>query len=138
MLEQLPLNRVLRLGFAFAVLVASTCKADDEAGKRALYSKYRSTSEVHGLHEIREAAVEWVQRTNAREKTNWLIGGPSLHVVVSRCAVPLTVKWAPDVVENEGNQGVNVICRKTVKTAHEKDWDVFVFLYKPAALKNRK
>ena len=138
MLALSRLSKALGLTTMCLVLAAPTCKADDEAAKRALYSQYRSHDDVQGLHEIREAAVAWVNEINEKRKTHLIVGGPSIQIVISRCAVPLKVDWAPDLVQHEGAKGVNVICKRTVKNSPEKHWEVFVDVLRPEDLKYAK
>lgn len=132
MSAQSQLSKAFVLALVSGVLATPVCKADDEADRRALYSRYRSHDDVQGLYELREAAVDWVNKLNAKKNTNWIVGGPSIQIVISRCAVPLKVAWAPDIVQHEGSKGVNVICKKTVKGASEKNWDVFVDVFRPS------
>ncbi len=95
-----------------------------------LYQQYRSRGDIHGLYEIREAALAWVNRSNAAQNTNWETSGPDLRIVVARCAVPLTVKWTDPSRHAPGRTGVDVVCSRSVNPQYGKKWDVFVPVYR--------
>lgn len=88
-------------------------------------ARYRSNAEVHGLYEIREAARAFLTREGAKKKIDYQPMDPSIQIVVPRCLVPLTARWARKTRYHDG-RGVDVLCKKSVDKKYDQSWDVFV------------
>lgn len=58
----------------------------------------RTTGDIQGLFEIREAAQEFVAAYNAKTGTEWRAMEPDLRVLVGRCMVSMKVRWKPRTV----------------------------------------
>ena len=74
--------------------------------------QWHSTSTIHGLYEIREEARKFIIKENSINNTEWIVNDPNHKIIVSRCLVPLKVKWVPN---NYGlsKKSVFVYCEKT-------------------------
>ncbi|MGK5030285.1 hypothetical protein [Janthinobacterium sp. DSP2-3-3] len=85
----------------------------------------RTRGDIHGLFEIRDAAVKFIAAENLKNGTKWQAMAPNRKILVVKCAISLHVKWVP---KSHGLSGPNVavICDKTVKPAIQKKWEVFV------------
>ena len=85
----------------------------------------RTRGDIHGLFEIRDAAVQFVTAENAKNGTSWQVLEPNRKILVTKCAVALRVQWVP---KRHGLSGPNVAvsCAKTVKPAIQDKWEVFV------------
>ncbi|MGJ7610076.1 MULTISPECIES: hypothetical protein [unclassified Variovorax] len=93
----------------------------------------RSSDTVHGLHEIREAAREFVARENAKTQGTWEAMEPNLKVLVPRCAVPLTARWDTirwlsnakgGELSEHSRRVISVVCTRAVNPAQK--WNVHV------------
>lgn len=85
----------------------------------------RTRGDIHGLFEIRDAAVQFMAAENAKNGTNWQVLEPNRKILVTKCAVALRVQWVP---KSHGLSGPNVAvsCAKTVKPTIQDKWKVFV------------
>ncbi len=85
----------------------------------------RTRGDIHGLFEIREAAVKFMAAENAKHGTRWQVLEPNRKILVAKCALPLHVTWVP---KSHGLSGPNVAvsCARTVKPTIQHKWDVFV------------
>ncbi|MDZ5635033.1 hypothetical protein [Janthinobacterium sp. GMG1] len=85
----------------------------------------RTRGDIHGLFEIRDAAVQFMAAENAKNGTSWQVLEPNRKILVTKCAVALRVQWVP---KGHGLSGPNVavICAKTVKPTIQDKWEVFV------------
>ena len=85
----------------------------------------RTRGDIHGLFEIREAAVQFIAAENLKNGTKWQAMEPNRKILVAKCAVSLRVKWVP---KSHGLSGSNVAvsCNQTVKPTMQKKWEVFV------------
>ena len=85
----------------------------------------RTRGDIHGLFEIREAAVKFMAAENSKNGTSWQVLEPNRKILVAKCAVALRVKWVP---KSHGLSGPNVAvsCDKTVKPTPQHKWEVFV------------
>jgi hypothetical protein len=89
-----------------------------------VYEKYHSNDAIHGLFEIREEAIAFINRENIQGGTKFEVVGPNLKTLVPRCAVPLRAMWAPSGRGLTG-KNVSVICARTSDINYQK-WDVLV------------
>jgi hypothetical protein len=94
----------------------------------------RSTSEIHGLYEIREEARSFVARENAAGHGGWVALDPNLKILVPRCKVPLTTQWTP---RSYGMTGRNVMVTCAQVALPHKRWSVHVPVT-TAALREKK
>ncbi|MBW3501299.1 hypothetical protein [Janthinobacterium sp. NKUCC08_JDC] len=85
----------------------------------------RTRGDVHGLFEIRDAAVKFIATENLKNGTRWQVLMQNRKILVPKCAVSLRVEWVP---RSHGMSGPNVavICAKTVRPTTQKKWEVFV------------
>ena len=85
----------------------------------------RTRGDIHGLFEIRDAAVKFIAAENLKNGTGWQAMEPNRKILVAKCALSLRVAWVP---KSHGLSGPNVavICDKTVKPTMQKKWQVFV------------
>lgn len=83
----------------------------------------RSTTERHGLYEIREEAREFVAKENAKGQSTWVALDPNLKVVVPRCSVPLQTQWTP---KSYGMTGRNVMVSCARVVGPMQKWNVHV------------
>ncbi|WP_152988514.1 hypothetical protein [Janthinobacterium sp. Ant5-2-1] len=85
----------------------------------------RTRGDIHGLFEIRDAAVKFMAAENSKNGTSWQVLEPNRKILVAKCAVALRVKWVP---KSHGLSGPNVAvnCDKTVKPTPQHKWEVFV------------
>lgn len=91
----------------------------------------RTRGNIHGLHEIRDAAVKFIAVENVKNGTRWLVLEPNAKILVAKCAVALRVKWVPKS-HGLSEPNVAVICSETVKPAMQNKWEVFVPIYQGA------
>ena len=99
--------------------------ADAASARAATLNEDRTRGDIHGLFEIREAAVQFITAENVKNGTKWQVLEPNRKVLVSKCAVSLRVEWVPKSYGLSG-QNVAVRCARTVKPTIEKKWQVFV------------
>lgn len=85
----------------------------------------RTRGDIHGLFEIREAAVKFMAAENAKNGTRWQVLEPNRKILVAKCALPLHVTWVPKS-HGLSKPNVAVSCARTVKPAPQHKWDVFV------------
>ncbi|MGK5049633.1 hypothetical protein ACQ4WP_27610 [Janthinobacterium sp. GB4P2] len=85
----------------------------------------RTRGDIHGLFEIRDAAVKFIAAENLKNGTRWQAMKPNRKILVARCAVSLHVKWVPKSHGLSG-QNVAVSCDQTVNPTTQKKWEVFV------------
>jgi hypothetical protein len=85
----------------------------------------RTRGDIHGLFEIRDAAVQFIAAENSKNGTSWQVLEPNRKILVTKCAAALRVKWVP---KSHGLSGANVAvsCARTVKPAIQDKWEVFV------------
>lgn len=85
----------------------------------------RTRGDIHGLFEIREAAVKFVAAENVKNGRQWQVLEPNRKILVTRCAAALQTAWAP---KSQGLSGQNVAvrCARTVQPTIQKNWQVFV------------
>lgn len=87
----------------------------DEPGEPLL--RYRTTTDIHGLYEIREEARRFL-RTQPRKKTGrWVAVRPDIRAQVPLCLVSLRSRWARKSDNTENLPGVMVICEKLIDKA---------------------
>jgi hypothetical protein len=120
---QLPLrwNRRVRAALAGSFFLA----AGIASALAATLDEDRTRGDIHGLFEIREAAVKFMAAENAKHGTRWLVLEPNRKILVAKCALPLHVTWVPKTYGLSG-PNVAVSCARTVKPAPQHKWDVFV------------
>jgi hypothetical protein len=99
--------------------------ADAASARAATLDEDRTRGDIHGLLEIREAAVQFITAESVKNGTQWQVLEPNRKVLVSKCAVALRVEWVPKSYGLSG-QNVAVRCARTVKPTTEKKWQVFV------------
>lgn len=85
----------------------------------------RTRGSIHGLFEIREAAVRFIAAENLKNQTTWQVLEPNRKILVARCAVSLRVKWVPKSYGLSGSN-VAVVCSRTVEPRPQNTWQVFV------------
>lgn len=68
--------------------------------------QFRNTDTLHGLYEIRQEAVRFLDAHNKTTGEDWQALDPNLKVVAPRCDVALTVQWLP---KSHGASGDNVV-----------------------------
>ncbi|NHQ90315.1 hypothetical protein GYK42_08025 [Janthinobacterium lividum] len=85
----------------------------------------RTRGDIHGLFEIKDAAVKFIAAENSKNGTKWQVLEPNRKILVTKCLVPLRVKWVP---KSHGLSGPNVAvsCDRTVKPTIQHQWEVFV------------
>ncbi|MDO8052027.1 hypothetical protein O3301_26505 [Janthinobacterium sp. SUN211] len=85
----------------------------------------RTRGDIHGLFEIRDAAVKFIAAENLKNGTRWQVMQPNRKILVTKCAAPLRAAWVP---QSHGLSGFNVAvsCAKTVNPAIQHKWEVFV------------
>ncbi|WP_231958606.1 hypothetical protein [Janthinobacterium lividum] len=121
MLAPLRLNRRMYASFVAAVfLVAGVSSA-----RATTLDEDRTRGDIHGLFEIRDAAVKFMAAENSKNGTRWRVLEPNRKILVTKCAVSLRVEWVP---KSRGLPGSNVAvsCAKTVKPTIQHKWEVFV------------
>lgn len=85
------MKQLLSLALVFGGIACNPYAAlADEA--RTSVDEMKTTGDIQGLYEIREAAREFMAAQNRRNKTNWRAQEPDLRVLVPRCLVPLKVR----------------------------------------------
>jgi hypothetical protein len=92
--------------------------------------RYRGNAQVHSLYDIREAARAFLTRASVGRKVAYRPMDPDIRVVVPRCLVPLTARWARKTIEYD-QPGVEVVCKRSVNKKYDHSWDVFVPLFLP-------
>jgi hypothetical protein len=110
----------------YAILVSSFFLVAGVSSALAItLDEDRTRGDIHGLFEIREAAVKFIAAENLKNGTRWQAMEPKRKILVAKCATSLHVKWVP---KSHGLSGPNVAvsCDKTVKPATQKKWEVFV------------
>jgi hypothetical protein len=82
----------------------------------------RTRGDIHGLYEINEEAIKFLQKENTQNETHWESLEPNLKILVPRCSIPLRAAWTP---RDRGlsNKSVSVICEKSI-LENMKKWDV--------------
>jgi hypothetical protein len=93
-----------------------------------ILAKYRTTDTTHGLYEIREEALKFLNRQPKPKKGYWSTLGPDVRIQVPLCAVPLRTRWARESDHEENMPAVLVICDRSIEKAYKK-WDVSVGAY---------
>ena len=120
---QLPLrwNQRMCAALAGALFLA----AGIASAIAATLDEDRTRGDIHGLFEIREAAVKFMAAENAKNGTRWQVLEPNRKILVTKCALPLHVAWVP---KSHGLSGPNVAvsCARTVKPTIQHKWEVFV------------
>jgi hypothetical protein len=118
-------------GMAALLLLSPISGAAARDGRADPLAQYRSNEQVHGLYEVREAARKFLVLEGVRKNGTYSAMDPDLRIVVPRCVVPLTARWARKTMYHEG-PGVDVLCKKSVDRRYARSWDVFVPLFEPA------
>ncbi|CAN7637575.1 hypothetical protein LJR258_004817 [Rhizobium sp. LjRoot258] len=85
----------------------------------------RSTSDKHGLFEIREEARRFISKENAEGLQQWDVLEPNLKTFVPRCAVPLKAQWTPKSL-GLSRRSVMVICTSAIANVAMENWSVHV------------
>lgn len=93
--------------------------------------RYRTTTQDHGLYEIREEARRFLRSQPRRKTGAWVPVGPDIRAQVPLCAVPLRTRWARAADNPESLPGVLVICKKSIDNK-APSWSTFVTTYIPA------
>ncbi|MDN2678468.1 hypothetical protein [Janthinobacterium sp. SUN033] len=108
-----------------SLVVAVFLIAGVSSALAATLDEDRTRGDIHGLFEIREAAVQFIAAENSKNGTSWQVLEPNRKILVTKCAAALRVKWVP---QSYGLSGFNVAvsCAKTVKPTTQKKWEVFV------------
>ena len=136
MSERLPSNRCAGAVFALALAIVGPCMADglpkEDPDEPLL--RYRTTSQFHGLYEIREEARRFLRSQPRKKAGDWVAVGPDIRMQVPLCAVPLRSRWARESDNTENLPGVLVICKKSIDRK-APSWSVFVDTYIPAERK---
>jgi hypothetical protein len=127
MLAALPSSRLPAL-LAFAALCFGPCVARADGAPDSLL-EYRSTAQTHGLYEIREEAMRFLEREGDTHRAGWRALDPDIRIQVDRCAVPLKSVWVQKPVEFP-YPTIEVSCAKTVDKRHPQ-WKVSVPVYQP-------
>lgn len=92
--------------------------------------RYRGNAQIHGLYDIREAARAFLTRESVGRKVALTPMDPDIRIVVPRCLVRLTARWARNTIEHD-QPGVEVVCKRSVNEKYDHSWDVFVPLFLP-------
>ncbi|UQV44993.1 hypothetical protein KIV45_25225 [Janthinobacterium lividum] len=121
MLAPLRLNKRMYRCFVAALFLA----AGVSSAFATTLDEDRTRGDIHGLFEIRDAAVKFMAAENSKNGTRWQVLEPNRKILVAKCAVSLRVKWVP---KSHGLSGPNVAvsCARTVKPTTENKWEVFV------------
>ncbi|WP_099664939.1 hypothetical protein [Janthinobacterium sp. 13] len=108
-----------------SLVVAVFLVAGVSSALAATLDEDRTRGDIHGLFEIREAAVQFIAAENSKNGTSWQVLEPNRKILVTKCAAALRVKWVP---QSHGLSGFNVAvsCAKTVNPAIQHKWEVFV------------
>ncbi|MBZ9793892.1 hypothetical protein K9B32_28000 [Rhizobium sp. 3T7] len=85
----------------------------------------RSTSDKHGLFEIREEARRFISNENAKGPQQWEVLEPNLKTFVPRCVVPLKAQWTPKSF-GLSRPSVMVICTAAIPNIAMGSWHVHV------------
>lgn len=85
----------------------------------------RSTSDKHGLFEIREEARRFISKENAKGLQQWDLLEPNLKTFVPRCAVPLKAQWTPKSF-GLSRRSVMVTCTAAIANVAMENWSVHV------------
>jgi hypothetical protein len=85
---------------------------------------FRSTDTAHGLYEINEAVIKFLDEEKTKSNINRRSMGPNLKIWVPKCSVPLKVEWTPKYYGLSNRHSVSVYCDKTIDGSHEKKWRV--------------
>lgn len=85
----------------------------------------RSTSNKHGLFEIREEARRFISNENAKGLQQWEVLEPNLKTFVPRCVVPLKAQWTPKSF-GLSRPSVMVICTAAIPNIAMGSWHVHV------------
>ena len=132
MSERLPSNKCAGAVFALALAIAGPCMADglpkEDPDEPLLH--YRTTSQFHGLYEIREEARRFLRSQPRKKVGDWVAVGPDIRMQVPLCDVPLRSRWARESDNTENLPGVLVICKKSINRK-APSWSVFVDAYIP-------
>lgn len=107
-------------------ILATTLVCGSGADARATsLEQDRNTEERHGLYEIRQEAVRFLEAHNKATGENWIALDPNLKVLVPRCQIALTAKWLP---KSHGASGDNVVigCASPRDWGDPRGWTVFV------------
>jgi len=89
---------------------------------------YRTTPQIHGLYEIREEAIHYLDRDAVRKKAGWRALDPDIRIQVDKCAVPLKSRWLDKSAEFP-YPTIEVVCDKTVDRRNPH-WSVAVPVHK--------
>jgi hypothetical protein len=121
MLARLRLNKRMYSSF-FATLFLA---AGVSSALASTLDEDRTRGDIHGLFEIKDAAVKFMAAENFKNGTQWQVLEPNRKILVTKCAVSLHVAWVP---KSHGLSGPNVAvsCAKTVKPTTKNKWEVFV------------
>lgn len=128
----LPLNSLWALA-ASLVLALSPCLAHADAAPDSLL-EYRTTAQTHGLYEIREEAIRFLDHEAQKKKDGWRALDPDIRIQVDKCAVPLKSRWVQKSIDFP-YPTIEVSCATTIDKRHPK-WTVAVPVYTPVE-KNR-
>ena len=123
----LPSSR-LRTLLALAALCLGPCVARADAAPDSLL-EYRTTAQTHGLYEIREEAMQFLDREGQKKREGWRALDPDIRIQVDRCAVPLKSAWVQKSAEFP-YPTIEVSCAKTIDKRHPQ-WKVAVPVYQP-------
>lgn len=93
------------------------------APKETSLKQFRSTEESHGLYEINEVAVKFLEEEKKRTGIERRSLEPNFKIWVPLCAVPLRAAWTPKEY-GRVEYSVAVYCDKTVDGSYEKKWRV--------------
>ena len=127
MSERSPLSSWTLACAALLFAIAGQCMADgrpkDDPDEPLL--RYRTTAELHGLYEIREEALRFLQSQPRKKTGAWVPLGPDIRAMVPLCAVPLHTRWARASDNTDSLPGVLVICRKSIDKK-APSWSIFI------------
>lgn len=110
-------------------LLSHPCFASGDTPSDPLLG-YRTDYQTHGLYEIREAAIHYLDREGSKQRAGWRVLDPDLRVQVDKCAVPLKSRWVEKSVQSP-YPSIEVHCASTVDPRHPV-WTVSVPVYRKA------
>jgi|GEM_PF-978869 len=111
-----------------ALMISHHCLARGDSSTDPLL-EYRSSAQVHGLYEIREEAIAYLDHERLKKRAGWRVLDPDIRVQVDKCAVPLKSRWVEKSAEFP-YPSIEVHCAKTMDKRHPA-WSVTVPVYRP-------
>ncbi len=93
-------------------------------------AEYRSSADLHGLYEIREAARTFLKPRRSKDGHAWDAFGPDIRFMFPRCREPLQSRWAKASERQGHERGVIVTCRRAVTSP--KQWSALILVQSAA------